>query len=58
MQQAADGFAALQADVTSGARRAPGHGSPLGLAGAALLVVNTAGALLIKRLHLGAILLP
>jgi hypothetical protein len=44
--------------MTSGARQKPGHGSPLGLAGAALLVVNTAGALLIKRLHVGAILLP
>jgi hypothetical protein len=58
VQQAADGFAALQAGITSGARQAPGHGGPLGLAGAALLVVNTAGALLIKRLQLGAILLP
>ena len=44
--------------ITSGARQVPGHGGPLGLAGAALLVVNTAGALLIKRLHLGAVLLP
>jgi hypothetical protein len=58
LQQAADSFAALQGDMTSGARQKPGHGSPLGLAGAALLVVNTAGALLIKRLHVGAILLP
>jgi hypothetical protein len=58
VQQAADGFAALQADITSGSRRLPGHGGPLGLAGAALLVVNTAGALLVKRLHLGAVLLP
>jgi Peptidase family M23 len=58
LQQAADSFAALQANVASGARRAPGSSAPLGLAGAALLVVNTAGALLIKRLHVGAILLP
>ena len=58
VQQAADGFAALQADLTSGSRRVPGRGSPLGLAGATLLVVNTAGALLIKRLQLGAVLLP
>jgi murein DD-endopeptidase MepM/ murein hydrolase activator NlpD len=58
VQQAADGFAALQADITSGSRRVPGQGGPLGLAGATLLVVNTAGALLIKRLQLGAILLP
>jgi murein DD-endopeptidase MepM/ murein hydrolase activator NlpD len=56
--QAADGFAALQTDITSGSRRTPGNGAPLGLAGAALLVVNTAGALLIKRLQLGAVLLP
>jgi murein DD-endopeptidase MepM/ murein hydrolase activator NlpD len=58
VQQAADGFAALQADITSGSRRVPGHGGPLGLAGATLLVVNTAGALLIKRLQLAAVLLP
>jgi murein DD-endopeptidase MepM/ murein hydrolase activator NlpD len=58
VQQAAEGFAALQNGITSGARQAPGGGSPLGLGGAALLVANTAGALLIKRLHLGAVLLP
>ena len=58
LQQAADSFAALQEDMTSGAQQKPGHSSPLGLAGATLLVVNTAGALLIKRLHVGAILLP
>ncbi|MGZ4198655.1 MAG: choice-of-anchor P family protein [Thermoleophilia bacterium] len=58
VQQAADGFAALQADITSGSRRVPGHGSPLGLVGATLLVVNTAGALLIKRFQLGVLLLP
>ena len=58
LQQAADSFAALQGDVASGARQAPGHGAPLGMAGALLLVANTAGALLIKRLHVGAILLP
>ena len=58
LQQAADGFAALQAGITSGSRRAPGHGSPLGPLGAVLLVVNTAGALLVKRLQLGAVLLP
>ena len=58
VQQAADGFAALQAGITSGPRRAPGRGSPLGPVGAVLLVVNTAGALLVKRLQLGAVLLP
>ncbi len=58
VQQAADGFAALQAEITSGGRSAPGHGSPLGPVGAVLLVVNTAGALLVKRLQLGAVLLP
>ena len=41
-----------------GERRPPGGGAPLGLAGAVLLVANTAGALLIKRLHVAAILLP
>ena len=58
VQQAADGFAALQADITSGSRHVPGRGTPLGVAGAVLVVVNTAGALLIKRLQLGAVLLP
>lgn len=58
VQQAAAAFAALQAGIASGSRQAPGHGSPLGLAGAALLVINSAGALLIKRLQLGAVLLP
>ena len=58
LQQAADGFVALQQDVTGGARNVPKGGGGLGLAGAALLVANTAGALLIKRLHVGALLLP
>ena len=58
LQQAAEGFAALQNGITSGPRQSPGGGAPIGLAGAALLVANTAGALLIKRLHLGAVLLP
>ena len=58
VQQAADGFAALQAGITSGSRRVPGHDTPLGLAGAILVVANTAGALLVKRLQLGAVLLP
>jgi len=57
LQQAADGFVALQQGVTSGPRNVP-RGGGLGLAGAALLVANTAGALLIKRLHVGAVLLP
>ena len=56
VQQAAEGFAALQNGITSGARQSPGKGDPIGLAGAALLVANTAGALLIKRLHLGVLL--
>jgi hypothetical protein len=56
LQQAAEGFAALQNGITSGARQSPGKGAPIGLAGAALLVANTAGALLIKRLHLGVLL--
>ena len=58
LQQAADGFVALQQGVTSGSRNVPRGGGGLGLAGAALLVANTAGALLIKRLHVGAVLLP
>jgi murein DD-endopeptidase MepM/ murein hydrolase activator NlpD len=58
LQQAAEGFAALQNGITSGPRQSPGGSAPIGLAGAALLVANTAGALLIKRLHLGAVLLP
>ncbi len=31
VQQAADGFAALQNGITSGARQSPGKGAPLGL---------------------------
>ena len=58
LQQAADGFVALQQGVTSGSRNVPRGGGGLGLAGATLLVANTAGALLIKRLHVGAVLLP
>ena len=58
LQQAADGFVALQQGVTGGTRNVPKGGGGLGLAGAALLVANTAGALLIKRLHVGAVLLP
>jgi len=57
LQQAADGFVALQQGVTGGTRNVPRGGGGLGLAGAALLVANTAGALLIKRLHVGALLL-
>jgi Peptidase family M23 len=58
LQQAADGFVALQQGMTGGTRNVPKGGGGLGLAGAALLVANTAGALLIKRLHVGAVLLP
>jgi murein DD-endopeptidase MepM/ murein hydrolase activator NlpD len=58
LQQAADGFVALQQGVTGGTRNVPKGVGGLGLAGAALLVANTAGALLIKRLHVGALLLP
>ena len=57
LQQAAASFAALQSNLTSGPREASGSGAA-SVVGAVLLVVNTLGAIAIKRLQLGAVLLP
>ncbi len=56
VQQVAEQFAALQAGITTGRSNVPGHGG-IDPIGAVFVVVNTAGALVIKRLQLGAALL-
>ncbi|HMK92113.1 MAG TPA: M23 family metallopeptidase [Thermoleophilia bacterium] len=57
LQQVAASFAALQSHLTSGSREASGS-ALASTVGAVLLVVNTLGAIAIKRLQLGAALLP
>jgi murein DD-endopeptidase MepM/ murein hydrolase activator NlpD len=57
LQQMAANFAALQASITSGASNVPRHGGGVDPVGAVFVVLNTAGAVLIKRLQLGAALL-
>jgi hypothetical protein len=57
LQQMATSFAALQATITSGSSNVPHHKGSGDAVGLTFLVINTAGAVLIKRLQLGAALL-
>jgi len=57
LQQAAASFAALQSSLTSGSRQSSGAGEA-GVIGGVFVVLNTLGVVALKRLQLGALLLP